>query len=66
MVQVMTSWQEFHQYALENGGMDDPDVRNSDGISDTDEVCHCGLGIEDHKYPGAAEHTYVPKANHES
>ena len=52
----MTSWHEFHQYELENGGMDDHD----DG--DTDEVCHCGLPIEDHKLGGAAEHDYVPKS----
>lgn len=26
-----------------------------------DEVCHCGLGPEDHKYPGAAEHSYTPQ-----
>ncbi len=27
--------------------------------TEADEVCHCGLGPEDHKYPGAAEHGFV-------
>lgn len=30
-----------------------------------DDVCHCGLGPEDHKYPGAAEHNYVPMRDFE-
>lgn len=30
-------------------------------MSELDEVCHCGLGPEDHKPGGAAEHSYVPK-----
>lgn len=25
-----------------------------------DAVCHCGLGPEDHKLGGAAEHNYIP------
>jgi hypothetical protein len=25
-----------------------------------EEVCHCGLPESDHKYPGAAEHNFVP------
>jgi hypothetical protein len=27
-----------------------------------DDTCHCGLGPEDHKLGGAAEHNYVPRA----
>lgn len=75
----MTSWQEFHQYGLENGGMDDPpycplcgvhtvsgvlceECRDEDpGANVPDEVCHCGLGPEDHYHGGPAEHNYIPK-----
>ncbi len=28
---------------------------------DPDETCHCGLGPEDHKHGGAAEHNFIPK-----
>ena len=39
------------------------ECRDEDPVANVPDVCHCGLPESDHKYPGPAEHTFIPKGS---